>query len=396
MKMKMKSTTDRWESREHGTEMPFAARGAASPTVASPGMTRLMSVVALVALASAVVAVARGAYFAVTDAWVAPMKLSPDSREVVALRIQAFKDKDQHARLESEVTSAAAEIVAIDTSLLRLRALQENYSKAIHWSTSSRDDELAALLDQKQILERQRDLTKEPIERSETAVVRATRDLEAGVITATELETARDNLARTRLTRNEKELDYLRANAALDVASREADALQGAAARPSASRRAQHLASPDVMRLDEVRINTELQIARLGADRRAAEARETAARASIAGMDELQAELEAAPFMLAAGREIDLAFVPYAHLDGVQAGDAIYRCRWFLFGCHEAGRIKRLFPGEVVTNDPWGSVARGHYVELEMSDRAAMGERTLRVRRGAVERGAVVASRIGQ
>jgi hypothetical protein len=32
-------------------------------------------------------------------------------------------------------------------------------------------------------------------------------------------------------------------------------------------------------------------------------------------------------------------------------------------------------------DDPWGSVARGRYAELQMFDRTAVAERTLRVRR---------------
>ena len=87
------------------------------------------------------------------------------------------------------------------------------------------------------------------------------------------------------------------------------------------------------------------------------------------------------------GEAIDLAFVPYAHLEGVRAGDTVYKCRWFLVGCRETGRIKSIFPGEVVTDDPWGSVARGQYVELEMSDRSVVTERTLRVRRVTADDG---------
>ena len=80
-----------------------------------------------------------------------------------------------------------------------------------------------------------------------------------------------------------------------------------------------------MVRLDEVRIGVELQIARLEADRRAAESRERAARAGITAMDELQgAQLESTPLVLATRREINLAFVPYAHLDVVHLGDAVY------------------------------------------------------------------------
>jgi len=79
----------------------------------------------------------------------------------------------------------------------------------------------------------------------------------------------------------------------------------------------------------------------------------------------------------------------------VAVGDTVYTCTWFLFGCREVGRIRRVFPGEVVSDDPWGSVARGHYVELDMRDRTSMGEKTLRVRRGSSHKEALAVNRPG-
>jgi hypothetical protein len=378
----VKSSNEPRERRNDAIPMVIAAAPHAAPrSLASPKTTRVVSLLALAGLAAGVIAVGRGAFFAITDAWVAPAQLSPESREVVAHRMEAAKQREQRARLEGELTSASAELVAIDLSLGRLQALQEGYAKALRWTSDDRDDQLGALIGQKVLLERQRELTAEAIDRDRNVVERAKKNLEAGVITATELEAAQESLARTQLSRGEKELEYLRVNAALEEASRASTALAGSGGQPtSTGRRGARHASPDVMRLDEVRINVELQVARLGAEKRGAEARERAARAAIESMDELAVQLEATPLFLAARREIDLAFVPYAHLRSVRVGDGVYTCRWLLFGCREAGRIKRIFPGEVVTDDPWGSVARGHYVQLEMSDRTAMAERTLRVR----------------
>ncbi len=384
----MESTTELRSARDEGFPLllppasPVVVRSFG--TVAARRSTRFFSLVLLAVVALAVAALARGVYYAVTDAWVAPLKLSPDSREVVALRIQASKEKEQRARLEGELTSAAAEKVAIDLGLTRLRALADGYAKAVRWSSTDHGSQLSALLEQKALLEQQRALTLQAIEHDQATVTRAEGELEAGVITASELEAAQSNLARTHLTKDEKELEVARLTAALEEASRQADAMAGAAGRPlSVGRRAAQVASPDVVRMDEVRINVELQIARLEADRRAAEARGKAAQTGITAMDELQVELMGTPPFLAARHEINLAFVPYAHLDAVRAGDPVYHCRWFLFGCRGAGQVRRIFPGEVVTDDPWGSVARGRYVELHMTDPAAIGERTLRVRRRA-------------
>ncbi len=347
----------------------------------TPKSTRLLSILALAGLGGLVTAVGQATYLAVTDAWVAPMQLSPESRDVVMVRMQTAKEEEERARLHSELTSAEAQIASIDISLQSLRTLEQNFSSAIRWSYSDRVGQRAALLQERAILEQQQAMMAESIARDLSAVERAERNVDAGVVTVLDLETTRSNLARTKVEMSEKALEHARVLTALAEASREETALARAATTPSsAGTRSAAVASPDVVRFDEVRINIELHIAQLNAEKRAAESRQLAAKASIQSMDALRGELESTPLALAAKGEIDLAFVPYAHLKGVHVGDEVYSCRWFLFGCSVAGRVKQAFPGEVTNDDPWGSAARGRYVQLEMSDRSAMGERTLRVR----------------
>ncbi|HZU83566.1 MAG TPA: hypothetical protein VE987_11640 [Polyangiaceae bacterium] len=340
---------------------------------------RLASIVALTALVAGTVAAVRAAYLAVTDAWVAPLVLSPDSRDILALRMQEAKARDDRGRMESDLASAAAEIAAIDVSLDKLVKLQGGYANAIRWSTNDRGGQLEALSEQRAMVERQRAMMAGAVARDQAAVDRAERNLGAGVIRAADLDQARAALARSQVELSEKELEYARSSAALDEATRAMTAL-ARAATPAAGARAADHASPDVVRFDEVRINIELQVARLQADRRAAEARQRAARESLESLDKLREELESTPQYQAFDREMDLAFVPNAHLAQVHPGDGVHSCRWLLFDCREVGRVKRTFPGEVVTDDPWGSLSRGRYVELELSDPSAVIQRTLRVR----------------
>jgi hypothetical protein len=350
-----------------------------------PQSTRLFAFVALAALTFCVLSLAHGTYLAVTDAWVAPLRLSPESREVIAVRTQAAREQEERARFQSELESATAEAQAIELGIERLRTLDANYSGLIRWSQSNRSDQVAALRRQAGLLAQQQMLMTEAIARDQAALDRGQRNLDSGMITAVDFDQIRTNLLKTQVTRSEKVLEEARVRDSLAEASREALALTAATDSPaSAGARGPSVASPDVVRFDEVRIQLELQIARLEAEKRSAESRKRAAQASIGSMDELRADLESTPVFLAAEREVDLAFVPYAHLKVVHEGDPVVRCAWFLFGCAEVGRVARIFPGEVVNDDPWGSVERGKHVQLEMSDRAAVSERTLRVRRRAV------------
>jgi hypothetical protein len=79
-------------------------------------------------------------------------------------------------------------------------------------------------------------------------------------------------------------------------------------------------------------------------------------------------------------RSTDMAFVPYDHLRRVAVGDDVYACVLSIFFCRAVGAVIEVVPGEVVTQDPWGELARGQYVVLDMRDRSALFERVLRVR----------------
>ena len=75
-----------------------------------------------------------------------------------------------------------------------------------------------------------------------------------------------------------------------------------------------------------------------------------------------------------------MAFVPYTQIQGVEAGSTLISCAWTLFRCRTVGRVAEVLPGEVITQDPWGTMARGQYAILELSDHAAAREKVLRAR----------------
>jgi hypothetical protein len=79
-----------------------------------------------------------------------------------------------------------------------------------------------------------------------------------------------------------------------------------------------------------------------------------------------------------------VAFVPYEELEEVRAGAAVYHCKlWGLLFCSAVGAVSEILPGEVMTQDPWGSTTRGQYAILALQDPSAARSRALRVRHGA-------------
>jgi hypothetical protein len=137
---------------------------------------------------------------------------------------------------------------------------------------------------------------------------------------------------------------------------------------------------PEVTSHEEQLVRIEMEILRLEADKRTKSAQRNALADRIAKIDDLISQLKNKPFIRAAQGKVDMAFVPYSQLDGVEVGDEVYDCVWGLFMCDAAGAVTEILPGEVLLTDPWGSPARGQYVVLQLTDPDAARSKILRVR----------------
>lgn len=364
-----------------GTVQPDAHAVIARSATPRPGVfTRLLASATLLAIGAGVLLLGRSVYLAMNDGWIAPLQLSPDSRDVLALRLQDAKEKNTRARLEGELASIKAEMDAIELGIKHLRALSGGYTGAMTWSSQSRGNQVSALQRQKEILETQRQLLAKTLADEEEALEVARAHLESGMITRAELQRASVAHQKAKVALSEAELEHARVSSAIAEAQRERGALVRATGEVVNAPSGARATSPDVVRFDDVQVNIQLQLARLEAEKRTALARERAGRNEIESMDQLRKELDETPLFLAMQQKMDIAFVPYNHLRHVVPGDEVYACRWFIFGCRAVGTVERIFPGEVITEDPWRSLARGQYVRLTMQDPQALTEQALRVR----------------
>ncbi|HEY0254969.1 MAG TPA: hypothetical protein VGC41_25760, partial [Kofleriaceae bacterium] len=139
-------------------------------------------------------------------------------------------------------------------------------------------------------------------------------------------------------------------------------------------------AMPEVAAGDEHVARITVEIARLEAEARGDRALREAAIHAASTQRELLAELESRPLYRAMTATTDIAFVPYTQLDKLHPGAEVIACAWSVFACHTVGHVSEILPGEVVTQDPWGELARGQYAILALDDDDAIKERVLRVR----------------
>jgi hypothetical protein len=355
------------------------ALGAPSARASTAWVARILALAGLAALAASLTYAAHVARQVLTDAWVAPLHLSPDNEHVLDLRLRRTKERADRGRLVAEVSSFDEEIHGADTALERLRLLVADYRGGLAWSRRAQGVEVQELTEQGRRLESERDLLRSLLGDQQKALERAKSNASAGLVPEVDVERESIALRQLRVGIENCELDLGRARAALSVATRADAALSGASSHPEAPHR-QVSTSPDVVKFYDDQVRIELEIDRLEGEKRTAGARKAAALDALAEMDDLLHELESRPLYRAMAKDTDLAFAPYEHLKRVTVGDRVYACSFSVFACHVTGTVAEIVPGEVITQDPWGEMARGQYLVLTTVDRSALYERVLRVR----------------
>lgn len=346
----------------------------------TPGLgTRLVSLAALISvlLGAGWLVVSLVSLF--TDSWIAPANLSPDSDAVVNLRVEMTRHVAEVERAEAERVRIDHQIAAIDSSLARLAVLGDNTRDMFLWGADVQGQSASAigrsvrnLRQQQRMLEGLRDRQRERTERTR-------QQLEEGIVGRRELDAAEQALDQLELqitgnlrAINEAELQLEQARLTSATLRRTAE---GQPAQAGVIRGQM----PEVVNRQEAMMRIELEVIELQAERRGLEALRDTAQRNLGRMREALGQIEARPLWQATQRSVDVAFVPYEQLEGVRPGDDVIQCTWGIFACHRVGTIREIIPGEVVTPDPWGELARGRFVILHLTDHQAVQERILRV-----------------
>ena len=344
--------------------------------------SRLLALLGLLGLAAALALAGTTAHRALSDAWVAPLQLSPDNEKVLDLRIQQTKEKADRARLTAEVAGLDEELRAVDLSLTRMRALSADYRGALAWTTDAQNREMRDLDEQTSSLQAKQGMLFDLLREQQRVLDRAKANLAIGLITDIDFERQQADVRQLEVAMQDCGLDLSKVEAARSSALARGQALTSAAStRADPNQHPLSQMSPEVIKFYDDEVRVELEVARLEAEKRSALARRRATQDALDDMVLLLRDLEARPLYRAMQRNTDLAFVPYEHLRRFAVGDEVYACAWSVVDCHPVGRVSEVVPGEVIAQDPWGELARGQYVVLDMRDRSALFERVLRVRR---------------
>jgi hypothetical protein len=341
-------------------------------TATTGGMrTRAMAFVALAALVGGAGYVGREGYRAITDSFVAPAILSPDSDMVIASKVKMAELYVERGRVVAEIDAIDTDVSAARKAIDRLQALQNTAADGLAWTKRSTGRQVSAASNDLKTLAEQRTVLAQMLLQQRTLTAEAKANLEAGLVTKVDYAKEAQALDQVQLATLENDRAQLLTHAQLTEATTAQQSLATNSAAP---------VMPESLMREDQMVRLELEILKLQSECRTKEASKKALKDQLAKMDEVEGQLRARPIFRAVDKSVDVAFVPYTQSDGVAAGATVYDCVWGMFACKPVGRVAEVVPGEVVLPDPWGNQARGHFAVLDLDDHGAAKAKILRVR----------------
>ncbi|MBS2012056.1 MAG: hypothetical protein JST00_04165 [Deltaproteobacteria bacterium] len=354
------------------SEVPADEVGPPNPHGMKP---RIVALAALTTLAIGAVSVARMVYFAMTDAWMAPTTLSPDSDAVLAINVKLNEQEVERAKLRSDIERIDVDVRGIESAAAELRALENNLRDSLRWTTFTTTTQNVSSNDRLRALDAQRRLLDTMIARQEELVATAQRHVEAGLSVKATLDHEEQVLDQLRLNRLQNSRESLESQAQSAQLSAAATALRDPSHTPTSTG-----VLPEIVSGQERSARLRLDLIKLESEKRALLSQRAIAAESLSRMEDVLRQLRSRPAYRAVQAQTDVAFVPYTQLEAVKPGAPLYSCKWVLFRCAVVGRVAEVLPGEVVAHDPWNNLARGQYAILELSEREAAREKVLRAR----------------
>lgn len=357
----------------------IASARVSSPPPADVGdrgpIPRLVALTTLALTVGALGWLVRAAAEIFTDSWIAPIELSPDSDAVLSLNLELTRQRAEIGRVAAEVDRFEAEIAAIDAGLARLHALRDVGRTMYEYGAEIRGAEADSLVDQIRHMREERVIVDRLIARQREELERARENLAAGLIERRDAELEEQSLDTLLL----RDVELERSLSEAEALRREAREAEGEF-RAELDTTDSTARMPEIVAREEADIRLEVEVLRLEAERRGLVSLLDVGRRSLDELRVVMAQIEARPAFRATREEMNVAFVPYEQLEGVEAGARLIECDFGIFNCHDVGVVHEVLTGEVVTQDPWGDLARGRYAILELSDETAVEERILRVR----------------
>ena len=295
------------------------------------------------------------AFFYVSDSWIVPMAISPTDEKVVSLQSQLAERQTNRDRTAAELDNA-------ERAIKVQQEFQAEFAKAIKSDLDGRKAALARMYE----LANQAATTRAQIKRSNSAYASAAQkrmaaEWRAGLIDRNSMLNGKFQIAQisgSNLNLAERQAEYETRAADLDAQTRSLEALLA------------NTSADGAISYDVLKIKQEYEASRLETQR--AIHNRDMLKSALEREEKLVASLKNASYLKALADQAAVAFVPYANLDNVKAGEPIYGCWATMVFCKRVGTVLEVLPGEVQFKHPnRDKQMRGQMIELKLEEGSA-------------------------
>ncbi len=337
---------------------------------------RVAALMALATLALGTATLARGVYYAFTDAWMAPITLSPENDAVLQINVKLNEQLVLREKLRADVERIDSDLKGIDVAVAKLKAIEDNAQETLRWSVFTTNAQTAATNDRMRALREQKIVLDGMLDRQREIAKTTKKNADAGLVAKQDFEREQQTLDQLQLGLVQNARDTVDTRAQ----SMQLFAMTGALKQATAKGTANGLL-PEIAAGQERDARLGLELIKLDAEKRSLVSQREISVDTIKRMDDILKQLESRPLYRAVQAQTDVAFAPYGQVEDMANGSPIVACKWLLFRCEVVGRVAEILPGEAVAQDPWNNQARGQYAILALDNREAAKEKVLRARK---------------